>query len=75
MADTDEPMLASPLTLSDVYLTGYNAAHMGRVEPGRTVTVVGDGRSRAVRGASRSSMSRRVIKGGSFLCTPTYRLL
>ena len=43
LADTDEPMLASPLTLSDVYLTGYNAAHMGRVEPRRTVTVVGDG--------------------------------
>lgn len=38
-----ERMLASLLTLSDVYLTGYHAAHMGRVAPGRTVTVVGDG--------------------------------
>lgn len=41
--DTDEAMLASLLTLSDVYLTGYHAAHMGRVGPGTTVTVVGDG--------------------------------
>lgn len=29
--------------LSDVYLTGYHAAFMGRVEPGKTVTVIGDG--------------------------------
>ncbi len=42
-AALDERMLASLLTLSDVYLTGYHAAHMGRVAPGRTVTVVGDG--------------------------------
>ncbi|WP_181026848.1 alcohol dehydrogenase catalytic domain-containing protein [Pseudoclavibacter sp. RFBB5] len=34
---------ASLLTLSDVYLTGYHAAHMGRVEAGKTVTVIGDG--------------------------------
>ena len=39
----DEGMLASLLTLSDVYLTGYHAAHMGQVEPGKTVTVIGDG--------------------------------
>jgi threonine dehydrogenase-like Zn-dependent dehydrogenase len=39
----DERMLASLLTLSDVYLTGYHAAHMGGVGPGKTVTVVGDG--------------------------------
>lgn len=39
----DEKLLASLLTLSDVYLTGYHAAHMGRVEPGKTVTVIGDG--------------------------------
>ncbi|MDI3331848.1 MAG: alcohol dehydrogenase catalytic domain-containing protein [Micrococcus sp.] len=38
-----EELLASLLTLSDVYLTGYHAAHMGRVGPGKTVTVVGDG--------------------------------
>jgi threonine dehydrogenase-like Zn-dependent dehydrogenase len=39
----DEGMLASLLTLSDVYLTGYHAAHMGQVESGKTVTVIGDG--------------------------------
>ncbi|MBF4457121.1 MULTISPECIES: zinc-binding dehydrogenase [unclassified Pseudoclavibacter] len=36
-------LTASLLTLSDVYLTGYHAAHMGRVEAGKTVTVIGDG--------------------------------
>jgi threonine dehydrogenase-like Zn-dependent dehydrogenase len=41
--EIDESTLASLLTLSDVYLTGYHAARMGRVEPGRTVTVIGDG--------------------------------
>lgn len=41
--DVDEALLPSLLTLSDVYLTGYHAAHMGRVEPGKTVTVIGDG--------------------------------
>jgi len=39
----DEGLLASLLALSDVYLTGYHAAHMGRVAPGATVTVIGDG--------------------------------
>ncbi|MBX3193801.1 MAG: alcohol dehydrogenase catalytic domain-containing protein [Microbacteriaceae bacterium] len=42
-ASADESLLASLLTLSDVYLTGYHAAFMARVEPGKTVTVVGDG--------------------------------
>lgn len=42
-ATTDEGTLASLLTLSDVYLTGYHAAHMGQVEAGKTVTVIGDG--------------------------------
>jgi threonine dehydrogenase-like Zn-dependent dehydrogenase len=36
-------LLPSLLTLADVYLTGWHAAHMGRVEPGKTVTVIGDG--------------------------------
>lgn len=36
-------LLPSLLTLSDVYLTGYHAAHMGRVAPGKSVTVIGDG--------------------------------
>jgi threonine dehydrogenase-like Zn-dependent dehydrogenase len=39
----DDALLASLLSLSDVYLTGYHAAHMGRVEAGKTVTVIGDG--------------------------------
>lgn len=39
----DEPLLASLLTLSDVYLTGYHAAFMAQVKPGQTVTVIGDG--------------------------------
>lgn len=41
--DFSEEMLASLLTLSDVYLTGYHGAHMGGVEAGKTVTVIGDG--------------------------------
>ncbi|MCU1480929.1 MAG: Alcohol dehydrogenase GroES domain protein [Subtercola sp.] len=39
----DEALYPSLLTLSDVYLTGYHAAHQGRVAPGKTVTVIGDG--------------------------------
>lgn len=42
-ATADESLLASLLTLSDVYLTGYHAAYTGQVQPGRTVTVIGDG--------------------------------
>ncbi|MFJ4108396.1 alcohol dehydrogenase catalytic domain-containing protein [Oerskovia enterophila] len=42
-SDVDPALLPSLLTLSDVYLTGYHAAHQGRVGPGKTVTVVGDG--------------------------------
>jgi threonine dehydrogenase-like Zn-dependent dehydrogenase len=42
-AGTDESLMPSLLTLSDVYLTGYHAAHRGEVSPGKTVTVIGDG--------------------------------
>ena len=42
-AGTDEALMPSLLTLSDVYLTGYHAARQGQVGPGRTVTVIGDG--------------------------------
>ncbi len=42
-ATDDEAMLKSYLTLADVYLTGYHAAHMARVAPGTDVTVIGDG--------------------------------
>lgn len=38
-----EELLASLLTLSDVYLTGYHAAYMAEIKPGQSVTVVGDG--------------------------------
>ena len=40
---TDESIMPSLLTLSDVYLTGFHAAVRGDVEPGKTVTVIGDG--------------------------------
>lgn len=40
---SDEGLLASLLTLSDVYLTGWHAALMGRVEAHKIVTVIGDG--------------------------------
>jgi threonine dehydrogenase-like Zn-dependent dehydrogenase len=39
----DEARLASLLTLSDVYGTGWHAAVRGGVSPGSTVTVIGDG--------------------------------
>jgi threonine dehydrogenase-like Zn-dependent dehydrogenase len=39
----DSPLLPSLLTLSDVFLTGHHAAVRGRVRPGSTVTVIGDG--------------------------------
>ncbi|WP_347354901.1 alcohol dehydrogenase catalytic domain-containing protein [Intrasporangium sp.] len=42
-AGADEPLLASLLTLSDVYGTGWHAAVRGRVTAGSTVTVIGDG--------------------------------
>ena len=42
-ADADEALLASLLTLSDVYGTGWHAASRGHVSAGSTVTVIGDG--------------------------------
>jgi threonine dehydrogenase-like Zn-dependent dehydrogenase len=42
-AGTDESLMPSLLTLSDVYLTGYHAAVRGGVEAGKTVVVIGDG--------------------------------
>ncbi len=39
----DSALLPSLLTLSDVFLTGHHAAVLGRVGPGSTVTVIGDG--------------------------------
>lgn len=42
-AGTDESLMPSLLTLSDVFLTGHHAAHTGGVAPGKTVAVIGDG--------------------------------
>lgn len=42
-AGTDEALMPSLLTLSDVYLTGHHAAVRGGVGPGKTVAVIGDG--------------------------------
>ena len=41
--EVDEALLPSLLTLSDVYLTGFHAAHLGKVSARTTVTVIGDG--------------------------------
>jgi threonine dehydrogenase-like Zn-dependent dehydrogenase len=41
--DADEALLASLLTLSDVYGTGWHAAVCGGVTDGSTVVVIGDG--------------------------------
>jgi threonine dehydrogenase-like Zn-dependent dehydrogenase len=43
VTEKDAALLPSLLTLSDVYLTGYHAAHMARIQAGQTVTVIGDG--------------------------------
>lgn len=43
VTEKDEAVLPSLLTLSDVYLTGFHAAHLARIRPGQTVTVIGDG--------------------------------
>ncbi|WP_029136339.1 alcohol dehydrogenase catalytic domain-containing protein [Nakamurella lactea] len=42
-ASADESLLASLLTLSDVYGTGWHAAHTAGVVAGDTVAVIGDG--------------------------------
>jgi threonine dehydrogenase-like Zn-dependent dehydrogenase len=39
----DSALLPSLLTLSDVLITGHHAAVRGRVRPGSSVTVIGDG--------------------------------
>jgi len=42
-AGFDEKLIPSLLSLSDVMSTGYHAATKARIEPGQTVTVIGDG--------------------------------
>ena len=48
-----------------MYLTGYHAAFMGKVEPGKSVTVIGDGAVglSAVLAASRMGADRIILMG------------
>ncbi|QYN24945.1 alcohol dehydrogenase catalytic domain-containing protein [Amycolatopsis sp. DSM 110486] len=43
LEETSDDMLASLLTLSDVFSTGHHAAVTAGVAPGKAVTVIGDG--------------------------------
>lgn len=65
VADADEAMLNSLLTLSDVFLTGHHAAHMGRVSSSTTVAVIGDGAVglSAVLAARRLGAERIILMG------------
>lgn len=65
LADTDEGLLNSLLALSDVFLTGHHAARMGKVGPGTTVTVVGDGAVglSAVLASTRLGAERVILMG------------
>lgn len=62
---TSEAMLASLLTLSDVYGTGWHAAVAGGVRPGLDVVVIGDGAVGllAVASARRLGAERIVLMG------------
>lgn len=64
-AGTDDARLASLLTLSDVYGTGWHAAVRGGVTEGSTVTVIGDGAVGllAVLSAARLGAERIVLMG------------
>ena len=61
----DDAVLPSLLTLSDVYLTGYHAAFMAKVAPGKTVTVIGDGAVglSAVLASKRMGAERIILMG------------
>ena len=63
--DETSDLLPSLLALSDVYLTGYHAAYMGRVEAGKSVTVIGDGAVglSAVLAARRFGAERVILMG------------
>lgn len=64
-SDVDEAVLPSLLTLSDVFLTGYHAAFMAKVAPGKTVTVIGDGAVglSAVLASKRMGAERIILMG------------
>jgi threonine dehydrogenase-like Zn-dependent dehydrogenase len=61
----DASMYPSLLTLSDVYATGFHAAHMARVSAATTVTVIGDGAVglMAVLSAKRLGAERIILMG------------
>ncbi|MFF1607497.1 zinc-dependent alcohol dehydrogenase family protein [Amycolatopsis sp. NPDC058278] len=61
----DDGLLASLLTLSDVFPTGHHAATKARVTPGQNVTVIGDGAVglSAVLAAKRLGAERIVLMG------------
>ncbi|MDQ7805349.1 zinc-dependent alcohol dehydrogenase family protein [Amycolatopsis sp. A133] len=61
----DDALLASLLTLSDVFPTGHHAATKARVSPGQNVTVIGDGAVglSAVLAAKRLGAERIVLMG------------
>lgn len=65
VTENDTELLPSLLTLSDVYLTGYHAAHMADVQPGQTVVVVGDGAVglSAVLAAKQKGAERIILMG------------
>jgi threonine dehydrogenase-like Zn-dependent dehydrogenase len=62
---TDSALLASLLTLSDVFGTGYHAAIAGGVTAGSSVTVIGDGAVGllAVLSASRLGAEQIILMG------------
>ena len=61
----DDDLLASLLTLSDVFGTGHHAATTARVAPGKNVTVIGDGAVGlcAVLAAKRLGAERIILMG------------
>jgi threonine dehydrogenase-like Zn-dependent dehydrogenase len=61
----DSGLLPSLLTLSDVLITGHHAAVQGRVTPGTSVTVIGDGAVGllAVLAAKRLGAERIILMG------------
>jgi threonine dehydrogenase-like Zn-dependent dehydrogenase len=63
--EEDSPLVPALLTLSDVFLTGHHAAMRGRVGPGSTVTVIGDGAVglSAVLAAKRLGAERIILLG------------
>ncbi|PSL02829.1 threonine dehydrogenase-like Zn-dependent dehydrogenase [Haloactinopolyspora alba] len=63
--DENSELLDSLLAITDVYLTGYHAAVMGKVDERTTVTVIGDGAVgvSAVLAAKQLGASRIILMG------------